>query len=59
MYRDFLEEANSPYRIYLAVSDAVYYESFTQKAVQYLVKRHQLALLLVNVIEEEVVAWID
>jgi hypothetical protein len=58
MYRDFLELTAPEYELYLAISELVYTDFFMQKAVQVIVQRHQLKLLVVDIEEEEIVEWI-
>jgi hypothetical protein len=59
IYRDLLRETSPEYRVYLAFRQEVYEEFFGQKAVQLIVRAHQLNLLIVNVTVEEVVKWIN
>lgn len=59
LYQGFLELTAPERKLYLAVSDDVYAELFEQKAIQLIVRRYQLALIVVNVSAEEIVAWKD
>ena len=57
LYRGFLEVVAPDRQLYLAVSDDVYDEVFQQRAVQLIVYRYQLALVVVKVKTEEIVKW--
>lgn len=57
LYLGFLELIDPDRKLYLAISDKTYAELFTQKAIQVIVQRYQLLLLVVNVETEEVVSW--
>jgi len=45
--------------LYLAISDTVYEKLFRLKAIQMIVKRYKIALVVVKIEEEEVVEWIE
>jgi hypothetical protein len=45
--------------LYLAISHRAYEKFFTQKAVQVVVQRCQLALLIIDVETEEILEWKD
>ena len=57
LYRAFLELVAPERELYLAVSDAIYHTLFEQKAIQTIVHRYDLPLLLINITTEEVVEW--
>jgi hypothetical protein len=57
LYRCFLELMVPEHLLYLAISHRVYNKFFTQKAVQVVVQRYQLALLIVDVETEEILEW--
>lgn len=59
LYLSFLEVTDPERKLYLAVPDDVYDDLFSQKAVQLIVRRHQLSLIVVNVKGEEIVTWIS
>lgn len=59
LYLGFLEVIEPDRKLYLAVSRVVYENFFSQKAIQFAMRRHKLALIVVNVPTEEVVAWIN
>ena len=57
VYRGLLELTAPDRKLYLAVSESIHASFFTQKAIQVLVKRFDLALLVVDVSAEKVVTW--
>jgi len=57
LYRGFLELTAPDRTLYLALSDTIYETIFLQPAIQMIVQRYQLPLLIVNVETEEVVSW--
>jgi hypothetical protein len=58
-YVFLLQEKQQPETVYMAVSDEVYRSEFSGEAVQVLVKRFALRLLVVDVEQEEVWQWIE
>ena len=59
LYAGFLEISAPDHKLYLAVSDTVYSAVFEQKAVQVIVRRYRLPVIVVNIDTEEIVAWKD
>jgi hypothetical protein len=57
LYRGFLELTAPERVLYLALSDEIYETVFSHPAIQMIVQRFQLPLLVVNVVTEEVVSW--
>lgn len=57
MYSVYLEEVDPERRIYIAIRREIYERIFTQKAVQVLVQRFQMPLIIVDVEKEEIVSW--
>jgi len=57
LYRGFLEIVAPERQLYLAVSDVTYRTLFEQQAIQLIVRRYDLPLLVVNIGTEEVVQW--
>jgi len=57
IYKDFLEEIDPKRQLYIAVSSETNNEVFQQKAYQFIIKRHQLPFIIVNVKTEEIVKW--
>jgi hypothetical protein len=59
VYFSLLEVVEPERQLYLAVSEQIYRELFLLEAVQIIVRRYQLALLVVNIQQEEVSGWIN
>jgi hypothetical protein len=59
VYLDLLQETEPDRKLYLAVSDLVFNDFFQLEAVQLIVAREQLAMLVVNTATEEVTQWIN
>ncbi|MEN8220415.1 MAG: XisH family protein [Pseudomonadota bacterium] len=57
IYKDFLEVTDPQRQLYIAVSSETYNEVFKQNAYQFIIKRHQLPFIIVNVETEEIVKW--
>ncbi|MBI3652290.1 MAG: fatty-acid synthase [Acidobacteria bacterium] len=57
IYISFLELLDPERQLYIAISEKVYEEFFNQEAIQVVVKRHQLPLLVVKLETEEIVRW--
>ena len=57
LYRGFLEIVAPERQLYLAVGDSIYHTLFEQRAIQLIVRRYDLPLLVVNIADEEVVEW--
>lgn len=58
LYLGLLELTAPDRKLYLAIRDGAYTKYFSQKAVQAIAERFQLALLIVNLETEEIVQWI-
>jgi XisH protein len=59
MYRAFLAEVEPERKLYLAISEKAYHDTFRLEAVQLLIKRFAMALIVVDVEQKEVVEWIE
>jgi hypothetical protein len=59
IYLNFLELTAPERKLYLAISDQVHDDFFKLKAINVLVERLHLSLLVVNVPNEEVQRWIN
>jgi hypothetical protein len=57
LYRAYLEVTDPDRELYLAIGDIVYEDFFQREAIQLIVKRCQLALLVVDLENEEIVKW--
>ena len=59
LYVGILEITEPERHLYLAVSERAYSEVLSKKAAQMLMKRFNVAIVVVDVDEEDVVKWID
>lgn len=59
IYRGFLELTDPGRELYLAIPEAAYNGFFALQAIQVLVARYALSIVLINVADAEVVRWIN
>jgi hypothetical protein len=59
VYRSLLEVTDPDRKLFLAVSDSVYSSLFTGKAVQLILQRSGIAILVVRLDTEEIKQWIN
>ncbi len=55
----FLEILEPERRLFLAITDTIFYNFFQEKAVQLIINRFEVSLLIVDIEKEEVVQWIN
>ena len=58
LYRGLLEVTEPNRQLYLAVSDAVYEKIFLREAIQLILRRNRIRLVVVDLTREEIVQWI-
>ena len=59
MYQTYLADIEPERKVYLAISTKTYHDTFQLKAVQRLVQRFAVALMVVQIEQKEIVAWIE
>jgi hypothetical protein len=59
IYQTFLSLTHPQYKIYLAVGDKIYEKFFTKTAIQLIIKKYDILLLVININKEEILQWID
>lgn len=59
LYLGYLEVTEPDRKLYLAVDHLIYHEFLEQEAIEFIRRRYQIAMLVVNIDAEEVVKWID
>ncbi|MGK7947128.1 MAG: XisH family protein [Microcystaceae cyanobacterium] len=59
IYRIFLKAIVAEIPVYLAISLKIYQSFFQQKAIQLILKETQIRLIIVNVLKEEIIQWIN
>jgi hypothetical protein len=57
LYQSFLEILEPERKPYLAISQKIHDRYFALKAIQFIVQRYQLPLIIVDVEKEEIVKW--
>lgn len=57
LYLGLLEVVAPERKLYLAVSHLVYHDLFGQEAIQLILRRFQVAMVVIDVSKEEVVKW--
>jgi len=58
IYRDMVEFTELDYELYLAISQRVYQQFFQGKAIEKIVKRHKLKVIVVDLKERKIIKWI-
>ncbi|MEZ4659219.1 MAG: element excision factor XisH family protein [Caldilineaceae bacterium] len=59
IYQTYLEEVEPERKVYLAISSQTYHDTFRLKAVQRLVERFSIMLIVVDIDQKEIVGWIE
>jgi hypothetical protein len=59
IYLSLVQQIAPDHTLYLALSQKVYNDFFSQKATQFIVNHYKLKLLVVDVEQEEIVKWIN
>jgi len=59
IYQTYLAEIEPERKVYLAISTKTYHDTFQLKAVQRLIQRFGVLLIVVEVEQEEITAWIE
>jgi hypothetical protein len=59
IYLSLLEITDPERKLYVAISDRIYDEFFSLEAIQVIVERLQLPLIIVNLEREEIMKWIN
>ena len=57
LYRSLLERTKADRKLYLAVPSDTFAEFFQLETIEYVVDRHDLAILVIDVQKEQVVKW--
>jgi hypothetical protein len=59
IYRYLLEATEPDRKLYVAVSEKAYREFFAHETIQFVVSKHGLPLIVVDLEREEIVKWIS
>ncbi|MBD2458974.1 XisH family protein [Nostoc sp. FACHB-87] len=57
IYQTFLNITNPSYKIYLAISKKIYEQFFQQVAIQLIIQKYQVLLLVVDINKQEIFQW--
>lgn len=57
LYRVFLDETRPEHELYLAVDRPIFEKFFQLKGIQLILKRCEIAIIVVDVLNEEIVQW--
>jgi len=57
IYLSYLEESEPDRKLFLAVGEKVYDEFFQLKAVQFIMERNAVSLIVIDLSHEEIVRW--
>jgi hypothetical protein len=59
IYLYLLEETEPDRKLYVAISETAQKEFFKRKAIQLIIHKHKLPLIVVDLDKEEIVTWIN
>lgn len=57
IYQTFFSITHPEYKVYLAISKKIYEKFFSQVAIELILQKYQVLLLVVDVNKEEIVQW--
>ncbi|MDD1469200.1 hypothetical protein MEO43_29040 [Dolichospermum sp. ST_sed5] len=59
IYQTFLLATYPEYKVFLAVGKNIYEKFFEQVAIQLILQKYQVSLLVIDINQEEVIKWIS
>ena len=59
IYNTFLSLTHPHYAVYLAISNNIYEKFFEQVAIDLIIRKYQVCLLVVDINKEQVIKWIS
>jgi hypothetical protein len=59
IYQTFLDIIHPEIRVYLAIGQEIYEKFFSQSAIQLILQKYHILLLIVDTNQEEIVQWIS
>ena len=59
IYQTFLSVTHPSYKVYLAVSHKIYEKFFAQVAIELILQKYQVLLLVIDIKKEEIIKWIS
>ncbi|WP_016949742.1 XisH family protein [Anabaena sp. PCC 7108] len=57
IYQTFLSLTHPEYKVYLAISEKIYEKFFKQVAIELILQKYQISLLVVDINKEEIIKW--
>ena len=59
IYQTFLLATHPEYKVFLAIGKNIYEKFFEQVAIQLILQKYQVSLLVIDINQEEVIKWIS
>ncbi|GCL43424.1 XisH family protein [Anabaena sp. FACHB-1250] len=59
LYRTLLRQLHPDYRVYLAIEQEAYETFFQTKGIQLVIEEYKILLIVINIVQEEIVQWIN
>jgi XisH protein len=59
VYRSLIQVTEPEFKLYLAIDDITYENFFKREGIAFVTKTSQIALLVVNIDQQEIVQWIS
>jgi hypothetical protein len=57
IYQTFLSLTHPEYKVYLAIGEKIYEKFFEQIAIELILQKYQVSLLVIDINKEEIVKW--
>ncbi|MFM6278013.1 MAG: element excision factor XisH family protein, partial [Dolichospermum sp.] len=57
IYQTFLSLTHPEYKVYLAIGEKIYEKFFKQVAIELILQKYQVSLLVVDINKEEIIKW--
>ncbi|MDM3862060.1 MAG: XisH family protein [Aphanizomenon gracile PMC644.10] len=57
IYQTFLSLTHPEYKVYLAIGEKIYEKFFEQVAIELILQKYQVSLLVVDINKEEIIKW--
>ena len=58
IYKTFLSLTHPNYKVYLAIGNNIYEKFFEQVAIDLIIRKYQVSLLVVDINKEQIIQWI-
>lgn len=57
IYQTFLSLTHPEYKVYLAIGEKIYEKFFDQIAIELILQKYQVSLLVIDINKEEIIKW--